>query len=221
MAEADTAAPRNVLADRWARLASHERVVAVGVAAIGVMLVLHGINSATVDGRFLHVDMEQNLPTWARSLLYAAAAVACLVTARHGASDRRTWLALGLFMAAFSLDDVVMGHEWLESQGEGHALITIWEPLAAVAVLWVFSAAFRRLGSPQRGLILLAGVALVLGQACSSLGDRVDAHSAIVALSCLEQSFEAMVGIFVLAAAWEPARAAVRRWAYASAASLS
>jgi hypothetical protein len=209
------------LGNRWSRLAAHERVVAVGMAAIAVALVLHGINSATVDGRFLHVDMEQNLPTWARSLLYAAAAAACLVVARRGASHRGIWLGLGLFMAAFSLDDVVMGHEWLEDQGEGHALITIWEPLAAVLVLWAFGAAFRRFGQPQRGLVLLAGVSLVAGQACSSLGERVHAHAEIVALSCLEQSFEALVGIFVLAAAWEPARAALRRWAYASADSLS
>jgi hypothetical protein len=209
------------LADRWDRLAAHERVIGAGVAAIAAVLLAHAVNSATVDGRFLHVDMEQNLPTWARTLLYAAAAAACLTTARWGSASRGAWLGLGLFMAAFSLDDVVMGHEWLEAQGEGHALITIWEPVAAVLVLWAFGAAFRRFSAPQRGLILLAGVSLVLGQGCSSLGDQVDGHAAIVVLSCLEQAFEAMVGVLVLAAAWEPAKAALRRWAYASAASLS
>jgi hypothetical protein len=196
-------------------------VVAIGVLAIGVFLALHGINHVAGDGRFLSVDQEQNLPTWARSLLYAFAAAACLTAARWGTEHRRIWLWLGLLLALFSLDDVAMGHEWLEDQGHGHALITIWEPVAAVLVLAVFWAAHRALPSPQRTLVVLAGVSLVLGQICSSLGDEVHVHGEVVLLSLLEQSFEAMVGVLLLAAAAEPAQRALRRWAYARAASLS
>src|SRR5512147_1986001 len=73
---ASRAMGKRSLADRWDRLAAHERVIGAGVAAIAAVLLAHAVNSATVDGRFLHVDMEQNLPTWARTLLYAAAAAA-------------------------------------------------------------------------------------------------------------------------------------------------
>lgn len=212
---------RHAATERWRALALDARVVAIGVLAIGAFVALHAINHAAGDGRFLSVDQEQNLPTWARSLLYAFAAGACLTAARWGTEHRRTWLWLGVLLAVFSLDDVAMGHEWLEDQGHGHALITIWEPVAAVLVLAVFWRAHRTLPSPQRTLVVLAGVSLVLGQICSSLGDEVHVHGEVVLLSLFEQSFEAMVGVLLLAAAAGPARRALRRWAYASTDSLS
>lgn len=195
------------MSPRWSSRPAHVRIVAAGVLVILVLIVAHGVNAVTGDGRFLSVDQEQNLPTWLRTMLFAAAAAACLVCWRLGDRHRRLWLGLGVLMLAFSLDDAVMGHEWLEAETDGRALVGWWEPLAGLAIAAVFAAAVRAMPSPQRGLVLAAAVSLVGGQAASTLPTHVDlGHALVVLFSLAEQGLEALTGVFILAAAWGPAR---------------
>jgi hypothetical protein len=192
-----------------------QRIVVVGAAGIAVFAVAHAIDSVTWDGRFLKVDQESNLPTWARCLLYAGAAMLCVLAASRGGRKRIVWLGLGALMLAFSIDDIAMGHEWLEEQGDAHSLVKVWEPLAGVAVVVVFAFWTRRLAAGERMLALGAGLSVVLGQAASAASGEFGGHTATVVLSMSEQSFEAFSGVLIAAAAVEAALEALTAWATA------
>jgi hypothetical protein len=212
MAEDHRLSPRLGSTDMRARPITYRTVLTTGAVVLLVLVVLHGINGATVDGRFLSLDQEANLPSWIRVILYFVAASACAAAALLG--DRRVWLGLAAVLLVFSLDDLAQGHEWLEGQTDAHTLINVVEPAAALVVAAVIALACRRLGPLRRGLILAGSALLVVGFAASMLnGGR--SHGATVALSTVEQLCEAAFGWFLLAAAIEPALDAVRHWARA------
>ncbi len=167
---------------------------------VAIFLALHGIDALTFDGQILHIDEEQNLPTWARTLLFAFAGAVWVGRARLGDRDRGLCLSVGVLLILFSIDDTVMGHEYLEAQSENaSALIKIWEPLAGLIVAAIFVQAARRLGGTQRWLFVAAAGSLLVGQAASAAND--DSGGAVtVALSTIEQVGETYFGIFLLAA---------------------
>src|SRR5688500_7329223 len=86
------------------------RVLAGGVLAAGILILLHGINAVTGEGQILDLNVEQNIPSWATTFAFT---VAGLLSLGLGACGReyRPWLFIGLLMLAFSLDDVAMLHE--------------------------------------------------------------------------------------------------------------
>ena len=123
------------------------RILVRASVVVAIFLVLHAVDALTFDGPIFHIDEEQNLPTWARSLLYAFAGAVWVVRARLGDPNRGLCLSVGVLLILFSIDDTVMGHEYLEAHSENaSALVKIWEPLAGLAVAVIFVQAARRLG---------------------------------------------------------------------------
>ncbi len=176
------------------------RILVRASVVVAIFLVLHAVDALTFDGPIFHIDEEQNLPTWARSLLYAFAGAVWVVRARLGDPNRGLCLSVGVLLILFSIDDTVMGHEYLEAHSENaSALVKIWEPLAGLAVAAIFVQAARRLGGMQRWLFIAAAGSLLVGQAASAAND--DSGGAVtVALSTIEQVGETYFGIFLLAA---------------------
>ena len=195
---------------------AHLTVLLAGGVVICVLVLLHGINGATADGRFLSLDQEANLPSWLRVVLFFTAAAACAAAGSLG--DRPVWLGLAAVLLAFSLDDLAQGHEWLEEQTDAHSLITVVEPLVALAFAAGLVVVCRRLGRPQSWLILTGSASLLGAFAAAAVNDD-RSHAETVLLSTIEQSCEMAFGWFLLAAAIDPARRGVIAWAQRSPAS--
>ncbi|WP_372788542.1 hypothetical protein [Paraconexibacter sp.] len=190
------------------------RIVLRATVVVAVFLILHGVDALTFDGRIFHIDAEQNLPTWTRTLLYAFAGGVWIVRYRLNDRHRGLCLSIGVLLVAFSIDDTVMGHEYLESQAEDpESLIKVWQPLAGLAVAAIFVQSARRFTGIDRWLFVAAAGSLLIGQGASATND--DTGGAVtVLLSTVEQVGEAYFGIFLLAAglpgAWRAVRYAAR-----------
>lgn len=212
--------PDELLADRrlanyreWVGRPIHTRILIVGAFVLSVLVLAHGINGATVNGSFFGIDQENNLFTWLRVLLYFCAGVACLLAARSSEQSGWVWNGLGVLMLAFSLDDLAMGHEWLEQRsGRARLVVRFVYPVVGAALVALFFGVWRRLERTPRLLVAAAGFTLVFSEVAASLNtDR--GHAVTIVLQILEQTSEAAVGVLILAAAAEPALDAVAAWA--------
>lgn len=188
---------------RWTR-----RVAATGIVVVLVLVVAHAASVPTVGWPFLNLNVEQNLPSWFSTVGFALAGIACLAAA-VGRRSRWTWGALGILMLAFSLDDLTMGHEFIEEQTDAGVAILIIQPLAVLAVLALYLGAARSVNGLPRLLVVAALLALVGAQAGSSVGYAIiEGESGegllVNAVIILEEASEILASVFLLSAAVQP-----------------
>lgn len=190
--------------NRWAH-----RVALGGVAIVLVLVLLHIVNGVTLDLQLLDLNSEQNLPSWVSSFGFALAG---LTAAAVGLSDRalRPWLAIGVLMLAFSLDDIAMLHERFEELGDTGLALLVIEPLMVLGFLIVFAAAARTVRGVPRVLFLAAILALAIAQVASSAGFvREHVPVPLGTLIVLEEGAELLVSALLLGAAVQPLLARV------------
>jgi hypothetical protein len=182
------------------------RATAIGLAVVAGFVALHLVNRLTIDSQLLNINEEQNIQSWGSTFVFTVAGLIALVAGL----ESRVWLAVGVVMVAFSLDDVAMLHERLEEEtDEGVALLEI-EPLLALAVVAVFVLAARTVAKLPR-LLLIGGVlALFVAQGTSSVGFlRDELGIPLGVLVVIEEGAELLAGILVAAAAVDPALCAL------------
>ena len=181
-------------------------MAAIGFAVVAGFVALHLVNRLTIDSVLLNINEEQNIPSWGSTFVFAVAGLIALVAG----AERRAWLAVGVVMLAFSLDDVAMLHERLEDEtDEGVALLAI-EPLVALAVVAVFVLAARTVTKLSRYLLLGGVLALFVAQGTSSVGFlRDELGIPLGLLVIVEEGAELLSGVLVAAAAVDPALSAL------------
>jgi hypothetical protein len=182
------------------------RVAAVGLAVAAGFVALHIVNRLTIDSELLNINEEQNIPSWGSTFIFTVAGLIALVAG----AERRVWLAVGVVMVAFSLDDVAMLHERFEEDtDESLALLEI-EPLMALAVVVVFAFAFRAATRLSRYMLLGGVLALFVAQGTSSVGFlRDELGIPLGLLVIVEEGSELLAGVLVAAAAVDPALCAL------------
>lgn len=188
-------------------LSRAQRRALAGLVAVELLLVLlHGANGATADGRLLSLDQEQNLPTWFASaqLVLAATVAAIAAKGRHW----MLWGTLALLLGLLSLDEVAMLHEAAETAGNARFLVRVVEPALALVVAGALVRGGRQLPHSSRLLLLAAGVALAGALGASAGGSLADGrHALIVALSVSEEGLEMLFATLALVAALPCAQA--------------
>jgi hypothetical protein len=201
------------LAGRWRSAPLAWRVFTIALAAQLPLIALYLLNAAEVHGKFLDVNQEGNPFTWFRSMQFLLAAAACAIAWRGG-RDRWIWGPVALVMLFFSFDDVAMIHERSESiAGLKHAVMAL-EAGIGLIVLAAAIGAIRHLPRRPAGFLVAALLLLSLGEGAALLNDALSPLSAVPehGLILLEQWSEMLVGTSVLAAAAEPAGAAIEAW---------
>jgi hypothetical protein len=187
----------------------HWRIVTVGVAVIGLLAAAHVVNRYVSDGRLFRVDAEANVPTWGSSFQFGLAGLACLGVAAGG-PDRRLWTALGLLMLFFSLDEIATLHELLSAEIGSSTAEWIVQPPIGATVIALLLIAGRRARGPAGPLLLAAACALVLGHLSGLATPGTERGPVAAVIKVFEESFEMLLGTFVLAAA--AARGAALGW---------
>ncbi len=209
-AEPRVEAPGPEIAERWRAAPLSWRVFATSLAAQLPLIGLYLVNAAEIHGKFLDINQEGNPFTWYRSMQFLAAAVTCAI-AWKGGRDRWIWGSVALVMLFFSFDDVAMIHERSESIGGLKHAVMALEAGIGLIVLAAAIGALRRLPRRPAGFLVAALLLLSLGEG-AALGNEALSPLAAVpehGLILLEQWSEMLVGSSVLAAAAEPAEAAI------------
>lgn len=189
------------------------RVFIVALAVQLPIVALNVLNDVALHGAFLDLNRETNPPTWFRSELFFVSAIACMI-AWHGGQNRRIWGALAFAMLFFSLDDVAGIHDRVEEIEGMETLARAGEAGIGLLVLVAAFAAIRKLPHRPAGFIVAALLLLSLAGGSALLNDQLDEQSGAVhnLLVLAEQWGEMLVGTLVLAAAAEPAAAAIEAW---------
>ena len=213
-AEPRVEAPGPDIAGRWRTAPLSWRVFAISLAAQLPLIGLYLVNAAEIHGKFLDINQEGNPFTWFRSMQFLVAAVACAIAWRGG-RNRWIWGPVALVMLFFSFDDVAMMiHERSESiSGLKHAVMAL-EAGIGLIVLAAAIGALRRLPRRSAGFLVAALLLLSLGEGAALVNDALSPLAAVRehGLILLEQWSEMLVGSTVLAAAAEPAEAAIEAW---------
>ena len=189
------------------------RVFAIALALQLPLIALYLIDAAAIHGRFLDINQEGNPFTWLRSIQFFVAAVACAIAWRGG-RDRWIWGSVALVMLFFSFDDIAMIHERSESvAGLEHAVMAL-EAAIGLVILAAAIGAIRRLPRRSAGFLVAALLLLSLGEGAALLNEAISPLAAVPehGLILLEQWSELLVGSSVMAAAAEPAEAAIESW---------
>jgi hypothetical protein len=186
---------------RLRSLAPETWVLAASGGLIALLVVLHVGNRATIDSDLLRLDLEANVPTWASSLLFGLAGLACLGVSATRRRGRRLWAGVGALALALSLDETAALHERLSADIGSTSAEWIVQPLVGLAAIALLLAAGRQAGGPAQRLLLAAAGALVLGHLAELATPAPEEGALAAALKIVEESFEMLVAAFVLAAA--------------------
>lgn len=193
---------------RLASLPPHGWILLGSGAVIALLAAAHTINRLTFDSDLLRLDLEANVPTWASSLWFGVAGLACLAL---GAAERRgLWAGLGALVLLLSLDEVAGMHERLSADLGATAAEWVVQPVAGLATIALLAGVGRTAGGTAQRLLLAAAAALVLGHLAELATPAPEEGPVAAALKVVEESLEMLVAAFVLAAAaarGRPARA--------------
>ena len=196
---------------RWRALPLDTAIVAAVLGLQALHVAVHQLlGAAGADVDIVNIGGEQDVSTWFTSMLFAFAAAAAALAAM--AADGRAWAwgAVAAVMALFSLDEIAMLHEQVESSIDAAGIVRVMLPLGALAALLIALVVLRRFTPRQRVLLLLAAMSLFLAQLTAAINDAADLGSlATDPLGTLEESLEVLVGAFALAAAVPSAGAVV------------
>jgi hypothetical protein len=180
-------------------LAPHGWILVASGAAIALLAAAHVINRVTFDSDLLRLDLEANVPTWASSMLFGLAGLACVVVG--AAAHRSLWVGLGALVLALSVDELAGLHERLSGELGATAAEWIVQPLAGLAAIVLLVAAGRQSGGSAQRLLLAAVAALVLGHLAELATPAPEEGPVAAVLKIVEESLEMLVAAFVLAAA--------------------
>jgi hypothetical protein len=176
--------------------------IGAGLLALVVLVVLHGVNTALLgDGVVLGLDRDYSVAFFWTVLIFAAAAVVWGRLAAVRPEGRGIWIAMCVLCAALAVEGLVQIHGRLEDSTGYDLQMLIVQPLIAIAVIALFVVCYRRLPAPERYLLAAAVACLVLAQFWSTVNGQLDLpHAGIVVASVLEESFEMLTGVLLLAA---------------------
>jgi len=181
--------------DPWA-------IVLLGLlAAIGALVLLHGVNKVALGDRVMFaLDGEGNLPTWFSSTLFAVAGISAFALALIDARSRWLWVLVGFLFVAFSLDDSVEIHETTEREGESLSRLLV-QPVVVGVLALALGVLGRRHPRPERWLLMAAGGVIVVALGASLLNAYFDpAYSILVTVQVLEEASEMVAPALVIAA---------------------
>jgi hypothetical protein len=182
-------------------LAPQTWILVVSGGLIALLAVAHVGNRATVDSDLLRLDLEGNVPTWASSLMFGIAGLACLGVSAAGRRGRALWAGVGALALALSLDETAALHERLSADIGATSAEWIVQPLVGLAAIALLLAAGRQTGGPAQRLLLAAAGALVLGHLAELATPAPEEGAVAAALKIVEESLEMLVAALVLAAA--------------------
>jgi hypothetical protein len=185
----------------WRPSAPHEWILAASCAAITLLALAHVVNRLTVDADLLRLDAEANLPTWASSLQFGLAGIACLALAATERAGGWRWAAVGALLLLLSLDESATLHERLSAEVGATTAEWVVQPLAGLVAIVVLVGAGRQAGGVARRLLLVAVGALVLGHLAELATPAPEQGPVAAALKIVEESLEMLVAALVLAAA--------------------
>jgi hypothetical protein len=160
----------------------------------------HVINRLTFDSDVLRLDLEANLPTWASSMQFGVAGLACLAVAAADRTGRGLWAAVGVLLLVLSLDELATMHERLSAAIGATPAEWIVQPLAGVTAIALLLATGRHAAGTARRLLHAAAAALVLGHLAELATPGREEGTAAAGLKVVEESLEMLVGALVLAA---------------------
>ena len=181
--------------DPWA-------IVLLGLlAAIGALVLLHGVNKVALGDRVMFaLDGEGNVPTWFSSTLFAVAGISAFALALIDARSRWLWVLVGFLFVAFSLDDSVEIHETTEREGESLSRLLV-QPVVVGVLALALGVLGRRHPRPERWLLMAAGGVIVVALGASLLNAYFDpAYSILVTVQVLEEASEMVAPALVIAA---------------------
>lgn len=187
-------------------------IVAAGLVAAGVFLVMHAVNELSGDGALLALDSENGVAAWfSATQFYAAGVVAAIVAFL----DRRAtlpWLVVGGLFLAFSLDDIVQVHEASERAADSRYSLLGLQPLVTVVLTGALLATSRRVDGPARNLLRAAAVALVIALSASVANGMIDGlpQPILLTLFGIEETAEMLMATFAIAAGVDRASRLVR-----------
>jgi hypothetical protein len=150
------------------------------------------VNRVTFDSDMLRLDLEANVPTWASSLLFGLAGIACIAAG---------WAGVGALALALSLDEVATLHERLSADIGATAAEWVVQPLVGLAAIALLLLTGTRASGAARGLLWAAAAALVLGHLAELATPAPEEGALAAGLKIVEESLELMVAAFLLAAA--------------------
>jgi hypothetical protein len=179
----------------------HGWILAASCCAIALLALAHVVNRLTVDVELLRLDAEANLPTWASSLQFGLAGIACLALVATDRVRRWWWAAVGALLLLLSLDEFATLHERLSAEIGAATAEWFVQPLAGIVAIVVLVSAGRRAGGATQRLLMAAVGALVLAHLAELATPAPEQGAVAAALKVVEESLEMLVGAFVLAAA--------------------
>ncbi|MGI8779092.1 MAG: hypothetical protein ACR2L8_02780, partial [Solirubrobacteraceae bacterium] len=168
---------------------------------IASLALVHVVNRVTVDSDLLRLDTEANLPTWASSLQFGLAGIACLLVAAADRGGRGRWSGVSALLLVLSLDELATLHERLSAEIGAAVAEWIVQPLAGLAAIALLVAAGRQAGGVTRQLLLAAVGTLVAGHLAELATPAPEEGLVAAALKIVEESLEMLMGALVLAAA--------------------
>lgn len=199
---------RHPLYVRVCALPLEPRAVLVVIAAVPVLVLLAGINAATVNTRFFTIEFEGNLTSWYSSMVYAVAGLtageAVLRSRRRGVW--RPYAAVAAVMLLFSIDEMSQLHEGAKAAA---GVVEGWtEVLAALASAAVLVWAGIGLGGVARRLLVGAAAVLLAAETLDTISYLVHMpYLPRYSMSVTEEMLEIVVGAQVLGAVWRAGRA--------------
>jgi hypothetical protein len=181
-----------------------------GLALAALFVVLHGINKEFLGDRlFLALDRDPNLPSWTTTALFFAAGLACGLLAWLRPSGRVPLAVLAVFAMLLSLEQMVQVHGDVEKELGDLATLVI-QPLMALGLVAVVFWAARDLPALSKALLWGAIIAIAVAQGSSEVNLQFDPPYAInIFFQTLEEVAELATGVFMIAAAAQPALDAI------------
>lgn len=177
-------------------------LVVFGAATPLVLAALHVVDVLTVEHRLFDMREENNLPTWASSSLFLAAAAVALVVSKEARTRARRygWLGLSLLALAMSLDETAGVHEIAGNNLGAEATLSMTQPAAAAVVVVGLVVLAAHSTRRVRALLLIGCLALVSSQAAASVGGLMTSGTTKHGLEVLEECTETWLAVSLLAA---------------------
>jgi hypothetical protein len=189
----------------WASAPTHHRVLFCCVAVQMLLVALNMIDrGANINLSLIDVETESSLTTWWTSFQFGLAGLASGAVAALESGAVWVWGPISGAMMLFSVDEVGQMHERFEGVAGSEWVVRAAEPIVAVAIFAFTIYALRRLGRPQRLLLVLAAFALLAANAIAAVNDTGATAASSWSehlLGVQEELSEMLVGSFVLAAA--------------------
>ncbi len=167
------------------------------------MVALHIVNAAFIDGTFLNLAGDWNLPAFASVAVFAIAGLTCWNSAdRADQGDRRVWKLLAISMIVCAAESLVNVHGRVEEIDGLERPVLILESLLGLLAIIFFARRVTRMPKPVPILLALAAIMLAISQASGAIDSTGDGGGSFHALLLIvEEAGEMFVAALVVCAA--------------------